>query len=101
MSSNEPKYSPQFKAKVILEILSGEKTSAEACREYKVHRSVVSRWRTEFLERAPELFQVPEQASQEQGRIAELEQMVGKLTMQLEIAKKASTYSVTKKSKNW
>jgi transposase len=100
MSSNEPKYTPQFKAKVVLEIISGEKTSAEACRDYKVHRSVIARWRSEFIERAPELFQVREQGNQEEERIAELEQMVGKLTMRLEIAKKASTVLQMSRSKN-
>jgi hypothetical protein len=44
----------------------------------------------EFLERADKAFESSEQTSQEEGRIAELERMVGQLTMQLEIAKKAS-----------
>lgn len=60
-----------------------------------------ARWRSEFLERAPELFAVPEHVSQDQARIAELEQMVGKLTMKLEIAQKASAYLQTSKNKSW
>ena len=39
--------------------------------------------------RAHQAFETGEQTSQQAGRIAELEQMVGRLTMQLEIAKKA------------
>jgi transposase len=101
MSSQTPKYTPQFKAKVVLELVSGERTNAEACRHYNIHRSVIARWRAEFLERAPELFTVPDQVNQEQARIAELEQMVGKLTMKLEIAQKASAYLQTSKNKSW
>jgi transposase-like protein len=101
MSSQTPKYTPQFKAKVVLELVSGERTNAEACRHYNIHRSVITRWRAEFLERAAELFTVPDQINQDQARIAELEQMVGKLTMKLEIAQKASAYLQTTKNKRW
>lgn len=43
------------------------------------------------LENAPLLFQTREQDTQEQARIAELERMIGRLTLELEVAKKAST----------
>ena len=36
------------------------------------------------------MFEVPAQVAQEAGKVSELERMVGQLTMQLEIAKKAS-----------
>jgi transposase len=63
---------------------------AEACRQYNLKPQTVSRWKAEFLEKAPQLFQSREQSSQEQARIAELERMIGRLTLELEIAKKAS-----------
>jgi hypothetical protein len=44
----------------------------------------------EFLERAHEIFATEASRGDEQKRIAELERMVGRLTMELEIAKKAS-----------
>jgi transposase-like protein len=69
-------------------VLRGQKSPADACRAYKIHNSVLTRWKREFLERADKAFESGEQTTQAEGRIAELERMVGQLTMQLEIAKK-------------
>jgi transposase-like protein len=83
-------FTPEFKAQVVLEELSGVKDKAEICREYRLRPQIFSRWREEFLERAPEIFATERSRGDEQERIAGLEQMVGRLTMQLEAAKKAS-----------
>jgi len=84
------RFTPEFKAQVVLEELTGLKTKAEVCREYRLKPEVFSRWRAEFLERAPEIFATRPSRGEEQERIAELERMVGRLTMELEVAKKAS-----------
>jgi len=97
-------FSAKFKAQVVLEVLTGVKTSAQICREYQIKESVLSRWKQGFIERAPELF---ERSSQTQGhqeeRIAELERMVGRLAMGLEMAKKASLLlgSATNGNRPW
>jgi len=83
------KFTGEFKSRVVLELLSGEKTVAEACREYDLTGQMINDWKTQFLAAAPQAFE-KDTESKEAERIAELEQMVGKLTMQLEIAKKAS-----------
>jgi transposase len=87
------KFSPELKARVVLELISGATSLAEACRQYNLKPQALSRWKTEFLEKAPQLFKTREQSSQEQARIAELERMIGRLTLELEIAKKASAMS--------
>jgi transposase-like protein len=84
------RFTPELKARVVLELISGTTSLAEACRQYNLKLQTVSRWKAEFLEKAPHLFQAREQSSQEQARIAELERMIGRLTLELEIAKKAS-----------
>ena len=84
------KFTGEFKSRVVLEVLSGEKTTAEACRKYELTGQMVNDWKTQFLAAAPQVFEKDTLNGGEQERIAELEQMVGKLTMQLEIAKKAS-----------
>jgi len=83
-------FTPKFKAQVVLEELTGVKDKAEICREYRLRPQVFARWRAEFLERAPEIFATQPSRGDEQERIAELERMVGRLTMELEAAKKAS-----------
>ena len=83
-------FTPKFKAQVVLEELTGVKDKAEVCREYRLQPQVFSRWREEFVERAPEIFATERSRGDEQERIAELERLVGRLTMELEAAKKAS-----------
>jgi len=82
-------FTPEFKARVVLEELTGVKDKAEICREYRLRPQVFSRWREECLQRAPAI--VAGDRSEEQARIAERERMVGRLTMELEVAKKASS----------
>jgi transposase len=84
------RFTPELKARVVLELISGTTSLAEACRQYNLKPQTVSRWKAEFLEKAPQLFRAREESSQEQARIAELERMIGRLTLELEIAKKAS-----------
>jgi len=84
------KFSPEFKVKVVLELVRGEKGLMQASREYGIKDTVLSRWKQEFLERAPELFATGGTDDQRQmiERIAELERLVGRLTLELDMAKK-------------
>jgi len=50
--SKRRKFTPDFKARVVLEELTGVKSKAEICREHRLKPQVFSRWRVEFLERA-------------------------------------------------
>jgi len=56
----------------------------------ELNDQTLSRWKQEFLQRAALVFERNVQNDQDQQRIAELERMIGKLTVELEIAKKAS-----------
>lgn len=94
-------FTPEFKARVVLEIISGEKTLFEASRSYGLQDHLLSRWKTEFLERAPQLFgdnTLEEHSAQR--RIAELERLVGKLTLELDTAKKVFGYSSSRWNEN-
>ena len=84
------KFNPEFKARVVLEVLTGEKTGTEVSREHRVSSQQLSNWKRQFLDNAPVVFENGKGKSEDEQQIAELERMVGKLTMQLEIAKKAS-----------
>jgi transposase len=93
-------FTPEFKAQVVLEELTGVKDKAEICREHQLRSQVFARWKAEFLERAPEIFATQPSRGDEQGRIAELERMVGRLTMELEMAKKASNILTSLSTRN-
>lgn len=88
--SRRRRFTPAFKAQVVLEVLTGAKSPAQICREQGIRGSLLSRWRQEFLEHAPQAFDRGRADSQCEERIAELERLVGRLTMELAIAKKAS-----------
>jgi transposase len=72
-------------------VLSGLKSQAEVARQYKLKPELIARWKDVAIEGLETLFQGEGQRSQDEDRIAELERMVGRLTMELEVAKKASS----------
>ena len=86
------KFSPEFKAQVVLEVLTGVKTAAQVCQEHRLKDTLLSNWKREFIQRAPELFEGNILQAESEAKVAELERMVGRLTMELNIAKKASLY---------
>ena len=85
-------FNPEFKARVVIEELTGVKTTAEICREHQLRAPIFSRWKAEFLKRAPEILGTQPSQGDEQQRITELEQMVGRLTMELEAAKESRRF---------
>ena len=85
------KFSAEFKTQVVMEMLSGAKSQAEAARQHQIKPDILARWKAEFVQRAPSLFRRQEHGTEEQARIADLERMVGKLVLELEVTKKASS----------
>ena len=84
------RFTAQFKAQVVLEVLTGRKSAAQVCREQGIKEPVLSAWKREFVEGAPRVFDRNGTDTEADRRIADLERMVGRLTMELEISKKAS-----------
>src|SRR3712207_133681 len=85
-------FTGQFKLETVLEYLRGHKPPAQLCWERDITEKLLYRWKEQFSERAPILFvqwlcQLGQDADQE--RIAELDRMVERLTMELDILKKA------------
>jgi transposase len=80
----------EFKAQVVIELLTGAANQAELCRKHNIKPQLLGQWKVAVLERLHLLFAEDGQASQDQLRIAELEQLVGRQAYELEILKKAS-----------
>jgi transposase len=95
---NRRQYSAEFKAKIVLQALTGEKNGSELCRTHKLNPNLLSRWRKEFIDQAASVFETGTSNSGTQDQVAELERLVGQLTVQLEMAKKASTYFLGNKN---
>jgi transposase len=86
-------FNAEFKTKIVLELISGKKSLSEASREYEIKDTVLSHWKQEFLERADEIFEQPKDNQEKEVRIAEFERRVGRLSMQVELSKKAQSYA--------
>ena len=86
-------FTPEFKAEVVLEALSGESSQAELCRRHNLSADQVSKWKRQLIENAAMLFEsADKQTHAAEARIAHLEQLVGRLTLALDIQKKALTW---------
>ncbi len=83
-------FSAEFKAQVILQLLSGEASQAELCRKHNINANLIANWKAAVLDRLHTVFEVDESSNEDRARIAELEQLVGRQTYELEILKKAS-----------
>lgn len=79
-----------FKAKLVLELLSGTASQADLCRQHNLKPQLLAGWKATAVERLSTLFQEDAQSSQDQLRIAELEQLVGRQAYELAILKKVS-----------
>jgi len=90
MSKQRRRFTPEFKARVALALVAGSQSQAEICKTHRVMPQQVKRWREELEAKAHLAFGGGDQ-QELKDRIAELERMVGRLTMQVEILKKAST----------
>ena len=66
-------------------------SQAEVCRRHNLSDEQLSKWKRQLLENASTLFEPADKQSDASAeRIAQLEQLVGRLTLALDIQKKAS-----------
>lgn len=91
MARTRRNFRAEFKAKVVLEIISGSKSTADVCREYNLKPDLVSHWKNQFLANAAQAFESGTKVDPQQAQIEELERLAGKLSLELEVAKKALT----------
>jgi transposase-like protein len=80
------KFSAQFKLDAVLKLVAGHKSVAQICRERNITDKLLYDCKRAFVERTPSIFETGTSATNEaQARIAELERMVGRLTMENDI----------------
>ena len=92
MLSIRKKHPPAFKAKVALESIKGEKTSAELASEYEVHPQQIRRWKRIATDGIIELFTDNRQKRDKEKDmlIEELYKQIGQLKVDLDWLKKKS-----------
>jgi len=77
-------FTPEFKAQVVLEALRSETSQAEVCRRHNLSADQLSKWKQQVVENVATLFaSTGKQSSEEAERIAHLEPLVGRLTIEV------------------
>ncbi len=90
MSKIRRNHLPQFKAKVAVEALQGEKTVHEIAAKYQVHPTQVTQWRRQLIDQAAEVFAGKPALSSEAGVDREaLLTKIGSLTVERDFLSKA------------
>ena len=72
------RYSPKFKFQVVLELLTGAKTTAQVAKAYGIHPNIATKWKQQFLENGAELFSQKSTVAEYERRLAELKQLLAK-----------------------
>jgi transposase len=90
MAKKRRRFSREFKIEVIREIEQGTK-QAEVCRKHNLHPVLVNLWRREYRQCPDTAFQGHGRQYKDEAKIAELEQLVGKLYIENEFLKKTLT----------
>ena len=88
MKAKRKKHSATFKAKVAIEALQERETLSEIARKYELHPNQISRWKSEFLERAPELFQKEFKEKHSDVDVEKFYAKIGQLEMERDYLRK-------------
>lgn len=81
------RFTAEFKRGVVEELLSGTSRPAQLSRRYNLSRGLVYHWKKQYAK--GKLNNEPTREEALLSRIAQLEQMLGKLTLENEFLKKA------------
>jgi transposase-like protein len=89
-------HKPEFKAKVALEALKGNRTVTQIADEFEVHSNQVTTWKTQLRKEIASIFETAsgkETKPDPSEDVEALQAKIGELTMEIDWLKK--------KSKNW
>lgn len=82
------RHSLQFKAKIALEALKGNKTMAELAREHQLDPKMIREWKNRFMEGGLSAFETAVATKQREDHEAKLYEKIGRLEFELDWLKK-------------
>ena len=85
------KFSSEFKARVALEAIRGQKTISQISAEFKVHSTQIAKWKKEALSRLVDIFdhKVESRDEAQSKETDKLYQQIGKLQVENDFLKRA------------
>ena len=90
MSRKRRNHSPEFKAKVGLAAIKGDRTVSELSSQYGIHANQIQKWKKLVLERCFEVFTSGSSISTDRGSETQaLQAKIGQLTMENDFLSKA------------
>jgi transposase len=92
MAGKRKRYGADFKAKVALEALRGELTTAQLASKHGVHQTMVSDWKRQAMEGLASLFAGKAAAGEavREGELEKLHAKIGQLVVERDFLAKAS-----------
>jgi len=90
MKSKRRQHGSDFKARVALAAIKGDRTINEVASQYEVHPGMVISWKKQMLEELPGIFsgKTPRGEKAAQAEQASLYEQIGRLKVELEWLKK-------------
>lgn len=94
------KFAPDFKLKVVLEVLSERSTIQELGRKYGIHPSQITAWKSQFLQNANAVFDKPVKDAKTEAQEKEEHylKVIGQQKIEIDFLKKALSWARTNKS---
>lgn len=90
MARTRRRFSAQFKAKVAIEAIRGQKTTSELAGEHQVHPGQITQWKQQLLAAAQEVFgdRLGQDRQEQEALVAQLYQQIGQLKVEVDFLKK-------------
>jgi transposase len=82
-------YSNSFKFKVVIEVIRGDLTIAEVISKYQISKSVIHKWKKQFLENGASVFSSKGAVEQEEVALEKLHATIGKLKVENDFLQQA------------
>jgi transposase len=92
MTGKRKRYSAEFKAKVALEALRGELTTAQLAAKHSVHRTMITEWRRQAVDGLASVFASKTEAKEgiREEELEKLHAKIGQLVVERDFLSKAS-----------
>jgi len=91
MTGKRKRYSAEFKAKVALDALRGELTTAQLAAKHGVHQTMISEWKRQAVDGLTSVFsgKAEEKAATREGDLEKLHAKIGQLVVERDFLAKA------------